>query len=410
MITAKSKELRQKRAELEAKIKAEVEKDSLSTEDRSRISAMVADSDNLKQQYELIERSEAETKALAESVRNNPIKTPELSNDAEERKAQVNKAFRGFLKNGRAEMSSEDRAVLDAEKRTYTPLEVGQNAAGYFVPQGFSFEFDEALKEYGGMLEACRMYPTDSGNPLMWPLVDDTANAASIVTEAGTVTGVNPAISRVQLNAYKYGSLVQVSIEQLEDSAFDIEGWLKQEFAVRFGRGLNADLTNGSGSGAPNGIITATSVGHTTTTGQTTSLIYDDLVDLVHSVDPAYRQDKSCRFQFHDSTVRAIRLIKDQYGHPIFQTDPTSNLPDRILGFEYTVNQSIPQIAAGAVVGLFGAMNRYVVRKVNGLFIQRLNERYAEQGLVGFLGWARYDGNLATASSVAITQLKMAAS
>jgi HK97 family phage major capsid protein len=420
--TAKSIELRQKRAELEAKIKGEVEKDSLTTEQRTAVNAMVADSDNLKAQYELIERSDETEKELRESVKKIHASQPAgiaaetsvLSNDGAERKAQTSKAFRDFLKNGKDGMAPESRSVLDAEKRTYAPLQVGNAAAGYFVPQGFSYEFDEAMKQTGGMLEACRNYPTDSGNPLLWPMVDDTANAAVIVGEGAAFTGLNPVVTHLTLGAFKYGSLVQATLEQLEDSAFDIESWLRDEFVTRFARGVNADLTHGSGSGAPQGIVGAVSAGQTTASGQVSSLLYDDLVDLVHSVDPAYRRSKSCRFQFHDDTIRSIRLIKDSFGHPIFQTDPTSDLPDRILGFEFTVNQDLSTLAvtspvSARTVGLFGDMSKYVIRKVNGLFVQKLVERYAELGLVGFLGWARYDGNLATASTKAITKLVVSA-
>ena len=186
--TVKSAELRTKRAELEAKIKGEVEKDSLTPEQRTAVNAMITDSDNLKAQYELIERSDETEKELrASSGKPSQAQpgqeTSVLSNDAAERKEQVKKAFRSFLKNGKNEMPAEERAVLEAEKRTYAPLQTGNAAAGYFIPQGFSYEFDEALKQWGGMIEACRIYPTDSGNPLLWPKVDDTANKAVIVGE-----------------------------------------------------------------------------------------------------------------------------------------------------------------------------------------------------------------------------------
>lgn len=308
-------------------------------------------------------------------------------------------------------MPAEERAVLEAEKRTYAPLQVANPAAGYFVPQGFSYEFDEALKQTGGMIEACRNYATDSGNPLLWPMVDDTANKAVIVGEGQPFAGLNPSVTHLTLNAYKYGTLVQATIEQMEDSAFDIEKWLKDEFVVRFERGVNYDLTNGNGSTAPKGIVNAIST-FVTSTGTPSTLVYDDLVNTLHATDPMYRRDKSCKWMFNDDTVRAIRLIKDNFGHPIFQTDPTGNLPDRILGFEHVVNQDLPIIGSGSPpasgpIGLFGAFNRYVIRKVNGLMVQRLNERYADQGLVGFLGWARYDGNLVTASSKAIVGLNV---
>jgi HK97 family phage major capsid protein len=411
--TVKSAELRTKRAELEAKIKSEVEKDALTAEQRTAIDTMIADSDNLKKQYEQIERSDEVEKELRASSGkpSQGRETSVLSDDAAERKQQTKAAFRDYLMHGKADMSPESRAILQAEQRTYAPLQIANAAAGYFVPQGFSYEFDEALKQTGGMLEACRIYPTDSGNPLLWPKVDDTSNKAVLVGEGLSFNLVNPTVDHLTLNAYKYTTGAQATVEQLEDSAFDIEGWLKGEFVVRFERGLNADFTNGDGSNKPQGVVPVASAG--VTTASDTAIIYDELVDMVHSVDPQYRKDKSCGWQFQDQTVRLIRKIKDNYGHPIFQTDPTSNLPDRILGFTYTINQDLATIGSGSppntgdCVGLFGAMNRFVIRKVNGLHVMRLNERYAELGLVGFQAYARYDSNIVTLSQKAITKLVM---
>ncbi len=419
--TVTSKELRQQRAELEAKIKGVVEQDSLSTEQRTAVNQMITDSEALKQQYELIERSDATEKELRASVKKVSVAQPGdaiettsvLSNDGAERKQQVAKAFRDFLKSGKNDMAPENRAVLEAEKRTYAPLQVANAAAGYFVPQGFSYEVDEALKQTGGMLEACRLYPTDSGAPLLWPLSDDTANKAVIVGEGLTTSFANPTVTNLTLGAFKYGTAAQATIEQLEDSAFDIEQWLKDEFVVRFARGLNADFTSGSGSGAPHGIVGAATAG--VTTASATAITYDEIVDQLHTVDPAYRNNPSCKWMFHDDTVRAIRLIKDSYGRPIFLSDPNSDRPDNILNHEVVINQDMQKIgvlspAVTVPVGLFGDFSKYVIRKVNGLYVQRLNERYAELGLVGFLGWARYDGNLTTASTAAITKLLMKAS
>jgi HK97 family phage major capsid protein len=411
--TVKSGELREKRAALETKIKAEVEKDSLTAEQRTAINKMVEDSEALEAQYKLIERSDEMEKELRKSQKKVGVVVEDtdsvLSKDAAERKEQVKKAFVEYLTVGKQDMSQENRAILGEEQRTYAPLQTVNPAAGYFIPQGFSFEVDEAMKQTGGMLEACRVYPTATGNPLLWPNDDDTANVATIIAEATTVVaGPNPTVGHVTLGAYKYGTMVQASTEQLQDSAFDIGAWLEARFAIRFARGLNADFTNGNGTSAPQGLAIAASPG--TTTAGPSSLIYDDLVDLIYSVDPAYRNTGDCVLMFNDDVVRAIRLIKDEYGHPIFQTDPTSNLPDRILGYEFTVNQDLGKVAPGNTVGLFGDFSKYVIRKVNGLFIQVLNERYAEQGLVGYLGFARYDGKLVTSSTKALTKMVMASS
>src|SRR3546814_4493645 len=104
-------------------------------------------------------------------------------------------------------------------------------------------------------------------------------------------------------------------------------------------------------SDLPNGLITAATVGKTGTTGQTLTVIYDDLVDLEHSVDPAYREGGNCSFMMADGSVKTIKKIKDSQGRPIFIPgyDPANNGKlDTLLGYPIKINQSVAVMAAHA--------------------------------------------------------------
>jgi HK97 family phage major capsid protein len=190
-----------------------------------------------------------------------------------------------------------------------------------------------------------------------------------------------------------------VSAELLQDSALNVEQIIRDAMAVRFGRKVNSDLTIGDGVGDPNGIVTAAPLG--VAAGAAAAITFDDLIELQHSIDPAYRSDPSCRWMFHDATLKRLRKLKDVEGNYIWQpADVRSGAPAVILDHPYTINQAMAQVAATAKSVLFGAFNRYVVRRVREMSIRRLVERYAEFDQVGFLAFARFDGELMDGNAV----------
>ena len=128
---------------------------------------------------------------------------------------------------------------------------------------------------------------------------------------------------------------------------------------------------------------------------------FDEIIDLFHSVDPAYRASPSCRFMFNDSTLSAIRKLKDGDGNYLWQAaDGRAGEPAAILGRGYVINQAMDSIATAKKTVLFGDMNKYVVRRVRDFTLLRLAERYAEYYQVGFLAFNRLDGELLDTAAV----------
>ncbi len=302
---------------------------------------------------------------------------------------------------------------------TYTGL-------GFFVPTGFSNQIEQATKYFAPLLSVFGRMDTATGNPLPYPISNDTATLAVLVSEAANNAesdgaGGNFGTSQINFGAWKYSSgLVKMSLELLQDSAFDLEAWLAERFGERFGRRYEADLTNGLGSasGQPTGILTAIATsgvapviaaGSAESTGGTqtgaNSIGYSDLVNLEHSVDPSYR--RRGKYMFHDLTLSSIKRIIDKYGRPLWAPGITSGDPDRINGYEYVINQSMPQIAAAANTVVFGDLNKYLVRKVkNSMTVQKITERYAELGEVAFLALDRIDGQLLDAGTHPVNVLQ----
>lgn len=272
-------------------------------------------------------------------------------------------------------------------------LSVGTaNAGGYTVPTGFMTELERTLLAFNGPRQVCRVIRTDSGEQILWPTVDDTSNTGEQLNEAATIgSSVDPTFGQKALDAYKYSSKpILVSEELLEDSAFALANEIASMLGERLGRIQAARFTTGTGSSQPNGIVTASTLGKTAADDVT--ITADEIIDLVHSVDPAYRSDPSCGFMFNDAIALAIRKFKSTDNQYIWQPGLQFGVPDRILGYPYAINQQMAStIAASAKVMLFGAMAKFIIRDVGGIRLYRLEELYRANDQVGFIAFQRAD-------------------
>ena len=163
----------------------------------------------------------------------------------------------------------------------------------------------------------------------------------------------------------------------------------------------------GTGSGQPEGIVTGLTLG--VTSAANGAIGYDDLVDLEHSIDPAYRQSGNLRYVTHDTFVRATRKIKDTTGRPLWAPSIAVGQPSTINGYPYTVDNGLAAVSNGSKSVVFGDIRAaYVVREVRGAQTMRLTERYADFLQVGFLGFQRLDGQVQDTSAAAVLTTKAA--
>ena len=192
--------------------------------------------------------------------------------------------------------------------------------------------------------------------------------------------------------------------ELLQDSAIDIVSFVTNRLATRLARITNQHYTTGTGSSQPFGVMARAATGKTGTTGQTLTVIYDDLVDLIHSVNSAHRRN-GARFMLRDTSVAVIRKIKDTSGRPIWNPGDNESIsagaPSTICGYAYTVNDDVAAMAANAKSIAFGDFSQFVIRDVNGVDIRRFDDSaFALNGQVGFCGWMRTGSNLLDTAAV----------
>lgn len=302
-------------------------------------------------------------------------------------------AFWKLMKNGEKLMTPEEWGVLR------NTMSVGTaSQGGYTVPTEVATSVADALKSYGGMRSVAEVFRTASGNDINFPTSDGTSETGELIGENTTATGADPSFGVVTLKTYKFSSkVVAVPFELLQDSSIDMEGFIRQRLVTRLGRVTNTYFTTGTGTAQPNGVVTAAASGKVGTTGQTTSVIFDDLVDLVHSIDPAYRALGNCKFMMNDASLKVIRKLKDTQGRPIFlpgYDGLAGPMPDTLLGYPVVINQDVATMAANAKSILFGDFSYYKIRDAMDIQMFRFDDSaYIKLGQIGFLAWMRSGGN-----------------
>ena len=324
----------------------------------------------------------------------------------------ASQAYEALLRAGKAEnLTSEYRSALRSsasfdslgEKRAQA---AGTGSAGgYLVPIELANEIIIALKLAGPMMDpnVVRVVHTDTGATMNWPTMDDTSNQGYLIAENQQVTANAVTLGQVPIHAYKFSTgVVQFSSELAQDSAFDVASFVKDAMVVRAGRVGNQYLTTGTGASQPDGILTA--IGTSAVTSNATAAIsFDDILNLEHSVDPLYRTMPKTRFQFHDTTFKALRLLKDNYGRYIWEPAVQLDAEATLFGYKYSINQALPTYGtSGNQVVIFGDHDRYLTRIVKDFATRLLVERYADYDQQALIGFMRVDGALLDTSGRAL--------
>lgn len=320
---------------------------------------------------------------------------------AHDKKSPAAAMFAKWVRGGDKALNANEWADIRAAMSTTTG-----NQGGFSVQSDVAAQLIQSLKAFGGVREVATIITTEMGNPLSFPTSDGTAETGELIAENASATSADPTFGTVSLAAYKFSSkVVAVPIELLQDSQVDIEAFVSGRLAERIGRITNTYFTTGTATAQPGGIVTGATSGKIGTTGQTLTVIIDDLIDLVHSVDAAYRAGGNCSFMLNDSSMKVVRKLKDSTGRPIFMPgyDGLGNaMPDTILGHRVTINNDMAVMAANAKSIVFGDLSKYFVRDVvNAIVMHRFEDSaYAKLGQVGFLMWARAGGALTDSGAV----------
>ena len=389
----KLKSLKEKRATIYTSIdelRQAADGREMTAEEQQRWDTMLSDYDKADKAVEAEERYQDISRRQAEEqvARRDTTIGQQLGEE-------YRRAFGDYLLNGASGISQESRGAIERAG-------IAGLAGGLIIPKTLASEIEVALKSYGGMFEAASIITTSHGGDLILPTINDTEAKATIVSEYDQSTRRAPSFGSVTLKAYTYRTpIVPVSQELLQDSAFNLDALLSTLLAESFARGINADLTNGTGTGKPTGVVNAAV--DSGAKPAAASITLDNIIDLIKSVNSAYARNG--KFMFNRNTLWELAKIKDQSGRYIWHESTRDGSPATLFGKEYILNDDIADIGAGNTSVLFGDFSKYKIRLVQNFRVIRLNELLAEYLSVGLYGFARVDGNLLDAGTNPIKKL-----
>ena len=287
-------------------------------------------------------------------------------------------------------------------------LSIGTDSeGGYLVPDEYEKKLVEALEDEVFFRSLATVIKTSSGDRKI-PIVTSKGEAAWI-DEGGQFPESDDSFGQTSIGAHKLATMIKVSEELLNDSAFDLEAYFRTEFARRIGNKEEEAFLTGDGSSKPTGIFNATGGGQLgVTAGSATAITADELIDLFYSLNSAYR--KNAVWLLNDSTMKNIRKLKDSNGQYLWQPALHEGGFDTLLGKRIYTSPYAPELAAGQKTVAFGDFNYYWIGDRLGITFKRLNERFAETGQIGFIASKRLDGKLILPEAIKVLQQKGSAS
>ena len=377
-------DLRQKRASLWEKTKkflddAKREDGMLSADDVATYEKMEADIVSLGKEIDILERQAEMEKQL-----NAPVNTPvreKPANGAETKTGRASDAYKNafwkLMQNNQLSYSVHDT------------LQIGTDSeGGYLVPDEYEATLIDKLTDENIMRGLATIITSANGDKKI-PVV--ASHGEAVWTDEGEeYTESDDEFGTVSLGAHKLSTIIKVSEELLNDSAFNLETYISSEFARRMGAAEELAFINGNGTGKPTGVINTAEVG--VTSASANAITTDEIIDLYHSLRTPYR--KNAAFLANDSTIKAIRKLKDSNDQYLWQPGLQAGQPDTILNRPIHTSAYMPEIGGGNKILLFGDLKYYWIADRQGRSFQRLNELFAKNGQVGFRVFQRVDGKL----------------
>lgn len=358
----------------------------LSEKDDATYAKMVDIVDALDKEIDRFEKAEARDKKMSAPV-TEPLVSDVHTSDEKEGTAsdEYKKSFKNYI-----------------QKKAHNALQEGTDTeGGYLVP----VEFEKTLIESRDKVDPIF---ADAGKITLGsheknvPVVASTG-AAALIDEEGSYPDTDDSFSQVVFKAHKFGRITKASEELVADAVFDIESYLGKSLGTSIGKCQAGYYWTGSGTGQPQGVCTGATVG--VTTASATKITADEIIDLYYSLPEQYRANAT--WYFSDSTIKAIRKLKDANGQYLWVPGIASSEPATLLGKPVKTSEYIEEIATGKVVGVFGDLKEaYKIADRQGVNFMRMNEHYATTGQVGFRANARSDGHII--NTEAVKSIKMA--
>lgn len=382
-------ELREKRAKLLTDAQNILLKDDLDSAQRESANAMLKDVETIEADIETREKIEAKLKE--ERAAGRPNRGPNENADADkEANERYTRAFTEYVRFGMNRLTDEKRTALYETRDVLTT----NSGDAFLIPQQFNPSLIEAQKYIGGAVNAVnRKVTNNNGAPMRFSLVNDTGNIFTTMTEGVSLTDTDPSFTGFLSATDTVATMVKASVQELADSYFDLDAWIKKSFGIRYARGLDQIVVNGNGSNVAS-LVSSATLG--ATAAAASGPVYDDFTACYGALDEAYLPN--AKWMMSQKTRAFLLGQKDNYGRPLWNVSPNVGTLDQILGqpivitpnLAYAVNVSTTATATGVLFGDFE--QGYTLRTDGPIHVIRLNERFMDALEVAFIAWSRLGG------------------
>jgi HK97 family phage major capsid protein len=361
---------------------AGAENRDLTGEEQEKYDRISADLDTRAQVIEQLKADEeraARLDAVAAEIR-----TDEAPAGEDEDAEAIRKLARGEIRS------------FDFQKR-----DILTSSTGSPVPTSFYEQVILRARLVGPMLDVPTVLNTAGGENLQIPSLGTYSTSGTVTAQGANFSVSDPAFnSFTTLGAYKYGFIIQLSRELIEDAGVDITAFLAEQIGNGLGFNVQSALTTGSGSSQPTGIVTAAGSGITGGTGVSGAFTADNLIDLHYSLDGAARLLPGVGFMANGASIGAMRKLKDTAGNYVFSPALDANNNDLLLGRPVYENPHMASAGTGAKSVICGHMPSFFVRTVGGIRIDRSDDFAFNADLVTFRASMRCDSNLPQTSHI----------
>lgn len=366
---------------------AAAEKRDLTAPEVEQYDRMMADMDAKRARIDQIKSMIDDSAALEASLRELP-KVDVERNDFDTK-------MRSFLKGETRSFEIAPEAMKSATS-TRALQKGAATEGGNTVPTSFASRLVEHLVETSGIMQAGPTVLNTSGGETFDVPVTTSHGAAGIVAEEGSIasSSTDPAFAKRSLGAYKYGQIITVAKELVDDTAVDLEGYIARSAGRNVGLALGAHLVTGDGSSKPTGIVTTATAGKTGAAAVAGVFTADNLIDLYYSITSPYRASSSCAWIMRDATIGAVRKLQDGAGAYLFSPAATFGSPDTLMGKPIYADSNVAAVAADAESVVFGDISAYWVRLAGGVRFERSDDFKFDNDQVAFRALIRADGLL----------------
>jgi HK97 family phage major capsid protein len=372
---------------------AKEEKREVTSEEEARFDALNVEHNATLKKIEQLEVLDKKKHDKIENVEELAERTNRDVEEVKEDKRMADQVLRSYLIRGVNGLTQEEREYMTRAQSTTTNSE-----GGYTVDETMGNKIIETMKNFGGMRSVCDIQTTSKGEQINWPTNNDTTNVGRWLAENAAATNTDLVFGTTAINAWTASSdYIPVSAQLIQDSSFDIAQFIVNALSRRLGRLSNTGYTVGDGSSKPTGIVETSTLGKAA--AAITATTFNEMLDLKFSVDRDYRTNGT--WMFNDNTLLSLKKIAlASTNQSLWQPGVVGGSPATIDGDAYTVNNDMPDMAAGTHPIIYGDMKQYLIRDAQGINIRRSEHVNFLKNQITFLGELRTDGKLLDTAAV----------